>query len=234
VESLAASGVFDFQSHTLLHARIHVGPQVAGFMTPRLRHGYAAFDVPVLERGGQEVLAAQVPLGTPLLRSEPRTSESLRFHEDPAAGEACVAMVAALGGEAFFERRGWEAELRRAAARRKREGRFETPAAREAGIRRELQEARLIIEEHTRSPVLHLCYPWHAAGPTARRLAREAGYRTAFCGKVRGVPITPPGGDPHSIARIGEDYVELLPGKGRSDLASVLKRKWSRRVRGGT
>jgi hypothetical protein len=82
--------------------------------------------------------------------------------------------------------------------------------------------------------VLHLCYPWHASGPTARRLAREVGYRTAFCGKVPGVPITAPGGDPLAIARIGEDYLELLPGRGRSDLVSVLRHKWTRRLRGGT
>ena len=234
IAALSATGVFDFESHTLLHARIHVEPRVAGFMTPWTRHGYAAFDVPVLERGGHDVLADQVPLGTPLLRSEPRTSEAFRFLEDPSAGEACVRIVAAHGGAAFFERPGWERELRRAAAGRTWGGRFETAADREAAIRRELLEARQLIERHTGRPVHHLCYPWHTAGPTARRLAREAGYRTAFCGKVAGVPITPPGGDPHGIARIGEDYVELLPGKGRADLASVLRKKWSRRVRGRT
>ena len=37
------------------------------------------------------------------------------------------------------------------------------------------------------------------------------------------MPITLPGGDPMRIARIGEDYVELLPGRGRADLASVLR-----------
>ena len=57
-------------------------------------------------------------------------------------------------------------------------------------------------------------------------------YRTAFCGKVPGVPITLPGGDPLAVSRIGEDYVELLPGRGRTDLASILKQKWNRR-RGG-
>ena len=79
---------------------------------------------------------------------------------------------------------------------------------------------------------MHLCYPWHAAGPTARRLAIEAGYETAFCGKVPGVPDHPPGGDPRAIARIGEDYVELLPGRGRATLAEVLRRKWARRFGG--
>jgi hypothetical protein len=203
-------------------------------MTPWMRHGYVAFDVPLVERGGRDLLAEDVPLGTPLLRSEPRTSEALRFHEDAAAGQACALAVAAAGGEEFFERPGWERDLRRIAASRTWIGRVESQADREAAIRRELEAARTLIERHTSRPVVHLCYPWHVSGPTARRLAREAGYRTAFCGKVPGVPITPPGGDPQAIARIGEDYVELLPGRGRGSLLEVLRRKWSRRVRGGT
>jgi hypothetical protein len=73
--------------------------------------------------------------------------------------------------------------------------------------------------------------PGHDAGPTARR-PPEVGYETAFCGKGPGVPITRPGGDPRSIARIGEDYVELLPGRGRATLAEVLRRKWARRFEG--
>ncbi len=41
--------------------------------------------------------------------------------------------------------------------------------------------------------------------PLARRLAEETGYETAFCGKVRGVPLTRPGGDlaPDRPARRG-------------------------------
>jgi hypothetical protein len=70
------------------------------------------------------------------------------------------------------------------------------------------------------------------AGELARRLTREAGYRAAYCGKLSGVPITLSGGDPLSIARIGEDYVELLPGRGRGSLAGVLSLKWRRRLRG--
>jgi len=48
------------------------------------------------------------------------------------------------------------------------------------------------------------------------------------------VPITRPGGDLERIARIGEDYVELLPGRGRRSLTSVLAGKWSRRFQGGS
>jgi hypothetical protein len=34
IEALARTGLLDFQSHTLLHARVHTGPQLAGFVTP--------------------------------------------------------------------------------------------------------------------------------------------------------------------------------------------------------
>lgn len=233
VEALAREGLFDFESHTLLHARVHSGPELAGFATPSSRQGYAAFDQPLVREGERDLAGAEVPLGTPLLRSVPRTSETPRFFEDEAPRAACTAAVADGGGERFFERPGWEERLRaalRSAARGpRRGGRLETRAEQEAAIRRELVDARRLIEERLGRPARHLCYPWHASGPTARRLAAEAGYETAFCGKVAGVPLTRPGGDPLAIARVGEDYLELLPGDGRATLAAVLRRKWARR-----
>jgi peptidoglycan/xylan/chitin deacetylase (PgdA/CDA1 family) len=232
VEALARTGLLDFQSHTLRHARVHTRPQLAGFVTPDSRRGYAAFDQPLLRDGDRDLIGEEAPLGAPLLRSAPRTSEEPRFYEDPGIRDACVAEVAASGGEGFFLHSDWESRLRRVFGRTRVQGRFETPDEKVEAIRGELADARRLIQEHTGKPVVHLCYPWHVAGPTARRLAAEAGYETAFCGKVPGVPITLPGGDPRAIARIGEDYVELLPGRGRGTLAEVLRRKWARRFEG--
>jgi hypothetical protein len=234
IAALGRKGLLEFQSHTQRHARIHTAPEVVGFLTPEMRRGYAAMDVPLIDEKGADLLAADVPLGTPLLRSEPRTSEALRFREDPEIRHACVRLVAEEGGERFFARAGWARRLWRLVRGRRVAGRQETAADREDAIRFELTEARRELEERTPHAVIHLCYPWHVAGPTARRLAREAGYRTAFCGKVPGVPITRPGGDLERIARVGEDYVELLPGHGRQSLTSVLARKWSRRFGGRT
>jgi hypothetical protein len=230
---LAGKGSLEFQSHTHRHARIHVAPEVVGFLTPEMQRGYAAMDVPLIGDDGADLLAADAPLGTPLLRSEPRTSEALRFREDPEIRRACARLVAGEGGAAFFTRRGWPRRLWKLVRGRRMAGRRETATEREEAIRFELAEARRELEERTPHAVIHLCYPWHASGPTARRVARETGYRTAFCGKVPGVPITRAGGDLERIARIGEDYLELLPGRGRQSLASVLARKWSRRFRGG-
>ena len=232
VEALARTGLFDFQSHTRRHARVHTQPQLAGFVTPASRRGYDAFDQPLLWDGDRDLMGEEAPLGAPLLRSAPRTSEEARFYEDPAIRAACVAEVAASAGEGFFLRPDWEAHLRRLFRRTRVHGRLETPDERAEAIRSELADARRLIEERTERPVVHLCYPWHVAGPTARRLAAEVGYVTAFCGKVPGAPITRPEKDPRSIARIGEDYVELLPGRGRATLGEVLRRKWARRFEG--
>jgi peptidoglycan/xylan/chitin deacetylase (PgdA/CDA1 family) len=231
VRALSQSRVFEFQSHSHLHSRIHVAPRVEGFLTPEARRGAAAMDVPLIGSSGHDLLAHEVSLGTPLLRSAPRTSEALRFHEEPGVRTRCVEAVEAGGGERFFSRPGWERELRRLVDR-SIPGRIETPAEREEAIRRELQDSKRTIEEKIGQPVDSLCYPWHASGPTARRLATEVGYSTAFAGKLPGIQITRVGGDPLAIARIGEDYLELLPGRGRSRLRSVLAAKWSRRLAG--
>ncbi len=233
VDALSATGLFDFQSHSLMHARVHTAPRLAGFMTPERRTGYPAFDVPLIAADGRDLPGPEVPLGTPLLASESRLSDALRFHEDPGFRRACTELVASHGAEGFFLERNWEAQLRRVAARSPLSGHFEDPAARDAAIARELRESKAAIEARTGKPVTHLCYPWHVAGARARREAREVGYRTAFCGKVHGTPISRPGSDPHQIARLGEDYVETLPGRGREDLSRVLQRKWTRRLRGG-
>jgi peptidoglycan/xylan/chitin deacetylase (PgdA/CDA1 family) len=230
VAALAKDGLFEFHSHTLSHARVHTGPQVAGFLTPEAQRGYDAMDVPLLHDGARDLLAGDAPLGSPLLRSAPRTSEALRFYEDPGMRHACVALVESEGGAGFFYRRDWRRRLGRLLDGKSIAGRLETPEERESAIRDELVLARQRIAERTGRPAPFLCFPWHVSGPTARRLAREVGYQASFCGKVAGTPITLPGGDPHAIARIGEDYVELLPGRGRRDLPAVLRRKWARRL----
>jgi peptidoglycan/xylan/chitin deacetylase (PgdA/CDA1 family) len=233
VEALSREGLLAFQSHTLQHARVHTAPRLAGFVTPRSRRGYEAFDQPLVRARGRDLLGEEVPLGTPLFQSAPRTSEALRFLEDESVRRACVDAAAEGGGEGFFSRGDWAARLKAAFGRTPVRGHVETPEDRARAIAHELAESRRLIEARTGRPCVHLCYPWHAAGPTARRLAVDAGYQTAFCGKVEGVPITRPGADPAAIARIGEDYLELLPGRGRVTLAEVLRRKWARRFGGG-
>jgi peptidoglycan/xylan/chitin deacetylase (PgdA/CDA1 family) len=233
VEALAASGRFDFQSHTLRHARVHTAPRLAGFVTPRDRRGYAAFDVPLIRDGAADLEPAALPLGTPLLASAPRLSGSVRFFEDEAPRRACAERVESGGGERFFERPAWRDELRRvwqAAAGRER-GELEAAERRAEAWREELLGSKRLIEERLGRPVRHVCFPWHASTGASERLAHELGYTTLWCGKLPGTPITSPGGDPRRIARIGEDFFGRLPGAGRVGLARVLLGKLGRRLR---
>ncbi len=228
-DTLVRSGLFDIESHSLTHARVHVSGRVDDFLTPPMRRGYEAMDVPLLASGSRDLLAPEGQLGTPLLESAPRLSDAVRFLEDESYRRRTIAVVREEGGERFFDHPDWEARLRGALDASTLPGRHETEEERVRAIRRELVESRRLIEEHTGREVRHLCYPWHISGKTAEAIAVEAGYLTAFCGKVAGVPLTRPGGDVRRIARIGEDYVELLPGKDRLSLATILRRKWSRR-----
>jgi peptidoglycan/xylan/chitin deacetylase (PgdA/CDA1 family) len=230
VEALARTGRLAFESHSLSHARIHVAPEVVDFVAPAMRRGYAALDLPLFHDGDKDLEPAAVPLGTPVLRWQARLSEARRFFEDPGVRAPSVRRVAA-EGEAFFVRPGWRAELVQLTRARRVEGRYETEAERDAAIGRELSEAKRLIEARTGRSCRLLCYPWHVASGVAERLAREAGYRAAFVGKDPRAPIALPGADPMRLGRIGEDWIETLPGKRRVSAFEVLRRKWRRRQR---
>lgn len=229
VTSLQRSGLLSFHSHTLTHARIHVSPTLTGFVTPEMRRGYAALDLPAVRVGGRDLFGEEVPLGTPLFASLPRLAEAPRFFEDEGIRARSVDAVVRAGGEAFFQQPGWRASLRRAIGPDPPEGRSESAEERADAVRRELFESRRLIRERVGQSVALLCYPWHAFGPTAVAIAREAGYRAQFCGKLAGLPIALAGGNAERIPRVGEDYLELLPGRGRQTLGAVLRKKWGRR-----
>lgn len=107
--------------------------------------------------------------------------------------------------------------------------RLETePEVRDA-MRFDLVEARRVLREKADVDATSLCFPWHVDSPLARQLAAEAGYVAGFAGKASSAPaISRPGSDLFAIARVGEDYLERLPGPGRRTLLSVLRQKLRR------
>jgi len=107
--------------------------------------------------------------------------------------------------------------------------RFETEAEIRDAMRFDLGEARRLLQEKAGIDATSLCFPWHVDSPLAKELAAEAGYVAGFAGKASKAPaISRPGSDPFAIARVGEDYVERLPGPGRRTLLSVLRQKLRR------
>ena len=107
--------------------------------------------------------------------------------------------------------------------------RFETEEEVRAAVRHDLAEARRLLKERAGAEATALCFPWHVDSPLARTVAAEVGYLAAFAGKAStGPAISRPGSDPFAIARVGEDYVERLPGGNRRSLLSVLGEKYRR------
>ena len=109
--------------------------------------------------------------------------------------------------------------------------RYETEAELREAMRFDLGEARRLILENTGVESTAICYPWHAFSDAAARIAAEVGYVAGFAGKAKAAPaISRAGSDRFAIARVGEDYVERLPGRGRRSLLSVLREKLRRRA----
>ncbi len=110
------------------------------------------------------------------------------------------------------------------------EQRYELDGETREAMRFDLEEARRCIREKAGVEASALCYPWHVYSDLAKEVAAEVGYAAAFAGKTsQGPAISRPGSDLFALARVGEDYVERLPGPGRRSLPSVLREKLQRR-----
>lgn len=236
-EVMHASGLVDFQSHTLDHTLIYCTPEIVDFVNPAFRFGHNNCGVPVIRYEGVDRLHSRPRLGTPIYRHQPRMSAARRFFDDQELRSACVDYVEQRGGEAFFARRGWRADLFRFVEAYRREHELqevlETEEEQEQAIRDSLIRSRQLIEEHLLDhTVRHLCYPWHRYSALAACLAREAGYVTAFVDinpqkpfpvwndpyvVQRALPTNEHGDDPYQITRIDarDNLVLSLPGKGR-------------------
>ncbi|MDX6751728.1 polysaccharide deacetylase family protein [Geminicoccaceae bacterium 1502E] len=237
IRAMDAAGVADFQSHTLYHHRVPVSGRVTGFLGPQPREAF--FDLPVPAGTEARLLAdgPQALLGLPIFETAPVSHGRPRHHPPEGLVEECLAGVRAAGGVELFARPDAAAVLRRIfgeAVQRHGPGLRETHEEAEAALRRDLERSRLIIEEKLGGrPCRHLCYPYHAGSAVADRLAREAGYRSAFWGPLRHRAMPRAGTDPMRIPRVKNDYLHRLPGEGRRPLAAILGDKLRRRHRGG-
>jgi len=215
------TGLVDFQSHTLNHSRVFCSEKIEDFLHPSF--GKTPFDLPEWERGPHA-------LGRPIYRSHPRMGDCRRYLEDDQLRAACESHAADHGGEDFFRRPDWRADLRELVGKHPPRGRFETNEEREKALWRELDGSKRMIEERLGKPVNHVCYPWHCYSTLALDLSSKAGYETAFVAKVSGRYRGIRRGNPCLVGRTGGDFFFRLPGKGRVSLARILLRKLCRHM----
>ena len=110
------------------------------------------------------------------------------------------------------------------------DGRFETSEEMREAIRFDLHESMRLLRENANVDTAAVCYPWHVHSGIARSIAAEVGYAAGFAGKANtGASISRVGSDLFSLARVGEDYVERLPGPARRSLPSILAEKLVRK-----
>ncbi len=232
VREMHDAGVIDFQSHTMWHERMFVGDQPVDFWRPELFSDGLMVDRPRVRRNTRDILLGE--FGAPVYDMAPRMLDRPKFHDREDVCEACIAHVSRNGGEDFFRRKDWKMELLQVwkqACNGRPAGVFETESEQASAILDSLCASRAVLEEKLQREVRHLAYPWALGGELAAQLSRQAGYYSNFHGPIDGIPHNRPGGDPYRIARIKDDYIERLPGKGRRPLWSILAMKTVRRIR---
>ena len=217
LRALQASGTVDIQAHTLRHAMVFSGTVVQGFVQPGFaRHPHL---YPLLATGTEDRYLTPTDLGAPLYAQRSRYSDALR-HDHPEAFEACTRHVREQGRTAFFDRPGWEAELRKLATGFA--GRCETAAQRDAAILEDLATARERLNAELRTDtVRHMCFPWAVAGEAGERAAEKAGYETAFGDRLFGTRAVKAGDPPYRLMRLRHQHIYCLPGRGRRTMLSA-------------
>ena len=148
------------------------------------------------ERGDATCSPHEAPLGTPLLESAPRTSEALRFYEEPGLRERCVAAVAAGGDAPSSSGRAGPRELRALLPARV-SGRVETPAEREPRPAPPSWRSRARGDRGAHRPAgAPLCYPVARLGPDRAPAGRaRPATRPPSAARCRARPSRCAGGD---------------------------------------
>jgi peptidoglycan/xylan/chitin deacetylase (PgdA/CDA1 family) len=231
IRAMAASGCADFQSHTLHHHPVPVGPRILGVVDPR--QGKPAYDVP-MPCGMAETLTgagAGALAGMPIFAARPLMAGNRIFRPDPGFMDACRAAFTEADPDPLARVRG--------IAKRHRErhgglGRVDSDEATAHEMLRSLRRSRELISEHLDAPcVRHLCYPYTIGSQLSVRLSREAGYVSNFWGVLPGRKINRPGDDPFRSARLKGDFVFRMAGRGRLGIGEILlakaRRRWSGR-----
>lgn len=229
IQEMHASGLIDFQAHSMHHHLIHVSPKLIDFLNPEYERHVADFNVPAYAVSNHRGETRKVENGTPVFQYEPRMSGTPRYLDNEEVRNACVEFVSDHGGEAFFERWNWRKKLSRFYRKEKAKrgpGTYETEKEMEKAILSELVESKEAIEQQLPgADVDHFCFPWFAGSDIAVRKAKEAGYRALHWGLLDDAETNRPGGNPLYIARLENKYIYRLPGRGRRSLSELLYEK---------
>lgn len=231
INEMSASGTIDFQSHSYMHELIYTSPKIVNFLHGSLVARYSQFEIQSFiskNNGNSEKIEDM--LGMPLYESSPRMSGKLRFIDSKKVKDKCIDHVRRNGGERFFTKDGWEKDLMNIAQNcvsyHNTENSFETQKERNKAIEYSLAKSKEILEKRSNgSEIIHFCYPWGIGSNLAVQLSKKIGYLSNYWGKATHKLCNRIVHDTYRINRIGEDFIFMLPGKGRKTLARLLFKK---------
>jgi peptidoglycan/xylan/chitin deacetylase (PgdA/CDA1 family) len=232
VLSMERTGAMSFESHSMRHDRVFVGPQVVDFVHPGLHEDPLRLDMPWVDMDGR--YTNQLPLGTPIYSFASRFEGLPRMWDDSGLRQACAGWVERRGGPSFFARKNWRAPLMdyyRSISNAGVTPKFETGEEMRGAIRDDLIQTRETMEEKLGRPVRHFCYPWGAGSRLTVRLSREVGYSGNFWIAHSGRNTNRLGDSPFYIPRVKDDYIFRLPGKGRKSMGAIAAWKATRRLK---
>jgi peptidoglycan/xylan/chitin deacetylase (PgdA/CDA1 family) len=222
------SGNVDVQSHSMTHALVPVSNSIEGFISPGFKAGsFGNVRVPISSLDDPRNPERLITPGAPLFKSAPRLGPTRRFIEEPELINALTEYIKENGGDDYFNKAGWEKDLKKVVKKWPSDGmgRFESPREMETAICWELEESKKLLEKKLKKRIQHFCYPWFIGSEIADRLAHKAGYSALHYG----VDIANSHNDVSMrIRRISEEYLFRLPGEGRQSLLSVWKNKVQR------
>lgn len=228
IQTMAESGVLNFQSHTMHHSQIFVSSRLVDFYHPSFDSHPANLDVPHFHDSRTGCNLARWPeWGMPLYEHEPRTSGRPRYYDDEVVRHACVNHVRKHGGAKFFKSGCWRRQLRRVMRKAQDlgpdRGHFEREEDTRQAVYDEVADSKKLIDAKLPGQrVTHICFPYYVGSELAVDASKKAGYVAAYWGFVEGLNENRPGGDPFRIARVDERFLLRLPGEGRKPLGSIL------------
>lgn len=190
VRQVNGTGIIDFQSHGMEHRQVFIRPDIVDFVRPENIRKYSFFQFSMFdELDLKNPDKAALESGSPIYQSAPRLSDSPRYFEDNRLKRACIDMVRNEGGSVFFEHPNWKTRLEEVVNQFRsshlEDDRLESPGEQQQAMLHEIRKSKEEIEKNLPGKVVrHFCYPWGVSGGISQRLLKEAGYVTAYTGRL--------------------------------------------------
>lgn len=224
----ANCGFVDVQSHAHRHTLVSTSDRLLGFANPQWLKRYDFYDWPMRSVAGADILGRPA-LGTPVYGAFPLLSADRRYLENAATVDACTAFVAANGHADFFERDGWEDQLRQvhSTSGEATPGTFMSPEKFSALVESEFERSCGLFQEQLGYAPTYIAYPWRLGSHDSLKRAKRHGFAGAFgvamdYRKAKATDLPVP-----AFGRLRPDYLQLLPGKGRLSLVRLIAGKVS-------